>query len=143
MSGARESTGAERVARLLAARPEVAARVADVRAHRATILDGARGIGRRLRPSGALGAELRARPLRAIGLLGVGLLLAVRWFGGGSRRDRSTAGPAAEHRDGAAGAFLRAVAAAAAARGGRAIVDALFDAPSTAADDDGGRVAKR
>lgn len=133
---------AKRVEALAASRPEVATRLAAVRKSREASLDRVRAIGGRLRPSGGLGQELRDRPLRALGLLGILALLLVRWFG--ARSDGS-----ARRGGGAGSAFVSGVVAAAAQRGGRAVIDALIDGRpavdgTPAGDDDArGRVAKR
>ena len=133
----------ERISELAASRPAVAAQMATVARERATALDATRAAGHRLRPSGGLGRELRDHPLRAVGLVGLLILLAARWFG----RDTGNSG-----RKSAAGAFVQGVASAAAVRGGRALVDALIDGTprgqevdeSPSSDDDvRGRVAKR
>ncbi|RLT25231.1 MAG: hypothetical protein DWI45_01400 [Chloroflexi bacterium] len=140
-----------RRARALEGRGDVAARVDEVATARAAALDGARAIGDRLRPSGGLAKELRERPLRAIGLAALAGLAAIRWFGG--RRGKVPAeGANAERHRGAATSFAAGIAAAAAERGGRAVVDALLsehkpgaplDGSAAAADDASGRVAKR
>ncbi len=101
-----------------------------------------RAIGGRLRPSGGLAKELRDRPLRALGLLGILALLLVRWFG-------SRSGGSASRGGGAGSAFVSGIVAAAAQRGGRAVIDALIDGRpavdgTPVGDDDArGRVAKR
>lgn len=133
---------AKRVEALAASRPAVAERLSVVRHSRDASLMRARAIGGRLRPSGGLGQELRDRPLRALGLLAILALLLVRWFGsrsGGSKRPGGGAGSA----------FVSGVVAAAAQRGGRAVIDALIDGrpavdgTPTGDDDARGRVAKR
>ena len=133
---------AKRVEALAASRPSVAERLAAVRRSREASLTRVRSLGGRLRPSGGLGKELQERPLRALGLLGILALLLVRWFG--SRRGGS------QRRGGGAGsAFVSGIVAAAAQRGGRAVIDALIDGRpavdgTPAGDDDArGRVAKR
>jgi hypothetical protein len=133
---------AKRVEALAASRPEVATRLAAVRESREASLVRVRAIGGRLRPSGGLGQELRDRPLRALGLLGILALLLVRWFG-------SRSGGSSNRGGGAGSAFVSGVVAAAAQRGGRAVIDALIDGRpavdgTPAGDDDArGRVAKR
>lgn len=136
---------AKRVDVLAASRPAVAERLGAVRQSRETSLLRLRSIGGRLRPSGGLGQELRDRPLRALGLLGILALLLVRWFG--SRSGGS--GGSASRGGGAGSAFVSGVVAAAAQRGGRAVIDALIDGRpavdgTPVGDDDArGRVAKR
>ena len=137
--------------RALEGRDEVSARVDEVASARAAALDSARAIGNRLRPSGGLANEVRERPLRAIGLAALAALAVIRWAGG--RRGNSPAeGSSAERHRGAAASFAAGIAAAAAERGGRAVVDALLsehrpgaslDGSTSAADDASGRVAKR
>ena len=133
---------AKRVEALVANRPAVAERLSAVRLSREASLVHTRAIGGRLRPSGGLGRELRDRPLRALGLLGILALLLVRWFG-------SRSGDSASRGRGAGSAFVSGVVAAAAQRGGRAVIDALIDGRpavdgSPVGDDDArGRVAKR
>ena len=133
---------AKRVEVLAASRPAVAARLSAVRQSRETSLLRMRSIGGRLRPSGGLAQELRDRPLRALGLLGILALLLVRWFGSRSGESKRPGG-------GAGSAFVSGVVAAAAQRGGRAVIDALIDGRpavdgTPVGDDDArGRVAKR
>ena len=133
---------AKRVEALAARRPGVAEQLAVVRRSREASLVRVRAIGGRLRPSGGLAQELRERPLRAIGLLGILALLLVRWFG-------SRSGAATRPGGGAGSAFVSGIVAAAAQRGGRAVIDALIDGRTAvdgthAGDDDArGRVAKR
>ena len=133
---------AKRVESLAASRPEVAEQLSVVRRARAASLERMRAIGGRLRPSGSLGQELRERPLRALGLLGILALLLVRWFGARSGASGNRGG-------GAARAFVNGIAAAAAERGGRAVIDALIDGRpvvdgTSGGDEDArGRVAKR
>ena len=62
------SVDAERLARALEGRDEVAARANEVASARAAALGSARALADRLRPSGGLAQELRSRPLQAIGL---------------------------------------------------------------------------
>jgi hypothetical protein len=136
---------AKRVEVLAASRPAVAARLSAVRQSRETSLLRMRSIGGRLRPSGGLAQELRDRPLRALGLLGILALLLVRWFGSRS----GSSGGSASRGGGAGSAFVSGVVAAAAQRGGRAVIDALIDGRpavdgTPVGDDDArGRVAKR
>lgn len=136
---------AKRVEVLAASRPAVAARLSAVRQSRETSLLRVRSIGGRLRPSGGLAQELRDRPLRALGLLGILALLLVRWFGSRS----GSSGGSASRGGGAGSAFVSGVVAAAAQRGGRAVIDALIDGRpavdgTPVGDDDArGRVAKR
>lgn len=136
---------AKRVEALAASRPAVAERLATVRLSREASLVRVRAIGGRLRPSGGLAQELRDRPLRALGLLGILALLLVRWFG--SRSGGS--GSSASRGGGAGSAFVSGIVAAAAQRGGRAVIDALIDGRpavdgTPVGDDDArGRVAKR
>jgi hypothetical protein len=153
----------ERVAALLAARPRVAHEVAQVQRAREGSLEGARAIARRLRPSGGLGRELREHPLQVLGIAAALGLIGLRWLTG-SRRSRSNRGEprVASEGSGVVSAFAAGLAAAAAEKGGRAVIDALLDsrppvARSTgartatlpvdetggAAHDDQGRVAKR
>jgi hypothetical protein len=120
-----------RAERVRATRPAVEAAAAKVNTTRQAAAQSAREVGRRLAPSGGLGAELRARPLRAIGLAGAALLLIVRWARRGSD---SGAAPHTAPGRGAARAFLGGIAAGVAARGGRAIVDALVDGVSPRTD---------
>lgn len=133
---------ARRVEALATSRPEVAERLALVRRSREASLERVRSIGDRLRPSGGLGQELRDRPLRALGLLGILALLLVRWFG-------TRSGGASGRSGGAGSAFVSGVVAAAAQRGGRALIDALIDGRpavdgTSGGDEDArGRVAKR
>lgn len=133
---------ATRVEALAATRPTVAAQLAAVRQSRESSLVRVRAVGGRLRPSGGLAQELRDRPLRTFGLLGILALLLVRWFGARSGGSSSRGG-------GAGSAFVSGVVAAAAQRGGRAVIDALIDGrpavDGTPTDDDDarGRVAKR
>ena len=136
---------AKRVEVLAASRPHVAERLVDLRRSREESLVRVRSIGSRLRPSGGLAQELRDRPLRALGLLGILAILLVRWFGsrsGGSVGSASRGG-------GAGSAFVSGVVAAAAQRGGRAVIDALIDGrpavdgTPVGNDDARGRVAKR
>ena len=137
--------------RALEGRTDVAARVDEVAMARAAALEGARAIGNRLRPSGGLAKEVRERPLRAIGLAALAALAAIRWVGG-ARKSRGSEGSSATGRRGIAASFASGVAAAAAERGGRAVVDALLsdqrptaplDGSPVATDDERGRVAKR
>jgi hypothetical protein len=136
---------AKRVEALAASRPAVAERLSAVRQSRETSLLRLRSIGGRLRPSGGLAQELRDRPLRALGLLGILALLLVRWFGSRS----GSSGGSASRGGGAGSAFVSGVVAAAAQRGGRAVIDALIDGRpavdgTPVGDDDArGRVAKR
>jgi hypothetical protein len=133
---------AARVELLAASRPAVAERLLTVRRSREESLQRIRAVGGRLRPSGGLGQELRDRPLRALGLLGILALLLVRWFG-------SRKGDSANRGGGAGSAFVSGIVAAAAQRGGRAVIDALIDGRplvdgTPIGDDDArGRVAKR
>ena len=133
---------AKRVEILAESRPAVAERLAALRSSREASLVRVRSIGSRLRPSGGLGQELRDRPLRALGLLGILALLLVRWFGARSGGSASRSG-------GAGSAFVSGIVAAAAQRGGRAVIDALLDGRpavdgTPVGDDDArGRVAKR
>jgi hypothetical protein len=134
VDGARAVTvQSERVDRLRAARPSVAAASEQLTTSRRTADASVRAIGARLAPRGGLGAELRARPLRAIGLAGAALLLIVRWVG---RSGDTESSPRRAPGGGAASAFLGGIASAVAARGGRAIIDAIIDgAPATQASD--------
>lgn len=145
---------AKRVEILAAGRPAVAERLSVVRRSRETSLLRLRSIGGRLRPSGGLAQELRDRPLRALGLLGILALLLVRWFGSrsgssGSSGGSGGSGSSASRGGGAGSAFVSGVVAAAAQRGGRAVIDALIDGRpavdgTPVGDDDArGRVAKR
>lgn len=133
---------AKRVEALAASRPAVAERLATVRRSREASLQRVRSIGGRLRPSGGLGQQLRDRPLRALGLLGILALLLVRWFGSSSDRSKRPGG-------GAGSAFVSGIVSAAAQRGGRAVIDALIDGrpavdgTPVGNDDARGRVAKR
>ncbi|MFM8915729.1 MAG: hypothetical protein ACKOFY_05680 [Candidatus Limnocylindrus sp.] len=132
----------KRVVALAASRPAVAERLATVRRSREASLQRVRSIGSRLRPSGGLGQELRDRPLRALGLLGILALLLVRWFGSRSEGSKRPGG-------GAGSAFVSGIVAAAAQRGGRAVLDAVIDGrpavdgTPVGNDDARGRVAKR
>lgn len=133
---------AKRVEALAATRPKVAEQLSVVRRSREESLNRVRAVGARLRPSGGLGQELRDRPLRALGILGILAILLVRWFG-------SRSGGSSRHGGGAGSAFVSGVVAAAAQRGGRALIDALIDGrpavdgTPTGDDDARGRVAKR
>jgi len=89
---------AKRVEVLAASRPAVAERLSVVRQSREASLVRVRAIGGRLRPSGGLGQELRDRPLRALGLLGILALLLVRWFGSRSGGSASRGGGAGSGR---------------------------------------------
>ena len=117
---------AERRARAIEGRDAVAARVDDVVHARSRAVDRAQSLAARLRPSGGLARELRERPLRAVGLAALVALAAVRWFGSSRPRRQETHDGAAPQRRGLAGAFASGIAAAAAERGGRAVVDALL-----------------
>ena len=152
-----------RVAALLAARPRVAEEVAQVQRAREGSLSGARALARRLRPSGGLGKELREHPLQVLGITAALALVGLRWVtGGGSQKRRGDASRASSEGAGVVSAFAAGLAAAAAEKGGRAVIDALLDArPADSrsassrtplarvdetgggAHDDQGRVAKR
>ena len=153
----------ERVAALLATRPRVAREVEQVQRAREGSMEGARAIARRLRPSGGLGKELREHPLRVLGIAAALGLIGLRWLTR-SRTSRSNGGDsrAAAEGTGVVSAFAAGLAASAAEKGGRAVIDALLDSrPSDArsagsrgatlsvdetdeaAHDDRGRVAKR
>ena len=126
-------------------------------------LSGARAIARRLRPSGGLGKELREHPLQVLGIAAALALVGLRWITGGrSQKRRGDASGAPSEGAGVVSAFAAGLAAAAAEKGGRAVIGALLDsrppvARSTgartatlpvdetggAAHDDQGRVAKR
>ncbi len=126
-------------------------------------LSGARAIARRLRPSGGLGKELREHPLQVLGIAAALVLIGLRWITGDrSEKRRGDASRAPSERAGVVSAFAAGLAAAAAEKGGRAVIDALLDARpadsrSTSsrapiarvdetgggAHDDQGRVAKR
>lgn len=164
---------AERRARALEGRDEVSARADEVVAARAAAIMGAHELAARLRPSGGIARELRERPLRAIGLLVLAGLAGLRWIAGTrgewandsqglKRAGGGDVGEARRHDDrrdrrrGVAAAFVSGIAGAAAERGGRAVVDALFeerseghrqrgevDGSAADADDASGRVAKR
>ena len=153
----------ERVAALLAARPRVAEEAAEVQRARESSLRGVRSIGRRLRPSGGLGKELREHPLRVVGIAAAVALLGFRWIARGrtsARRGDESRAPS--EGAGLMSAFAAGIAAAAAEKGGRAVIDALLDTPRVhsrtagshasiapldetggSAHDDQGRVAKR
>jgi hypothetical protein len=153
----------ERVAALLAARPRVAHEVAQVQRAREGSLSGARAIARRLRPSGGLGKELREHPLQVLGIAAALAVVGLRWITGGrSQKRRGDASRAPSEGAGVVSAFAAGLAAAAAEKGGRAVIDALLDArPADSrsassrtplarvdetvggAHDDQGRVAKR
>lgn len=153
----------ERVAALLATRPRVAREAEQVQRAREGSLEGARAIARRLRPSGGLGKELREHPLQVLGIAAALGLIGLRWLTG-SRTARPHGGEPRESSEGAGvvSAFAAGLAAAAAEKGGRAVIDALLDPRPTdtrsigsrtstlrvdetggAAHDDQGRVAKR
>lgn len=164
---------AERRARALEGRDEVSARADDVVAARVAAIAGAHELAERLRPSGGIARELRERPLRAIGLLALAALAGLRWIAGtrsartsDSQESKRAGGGVADgarrhdgrrdRRRGVAAAFVSGIAGAAAERGGRAVVDALFeerseghrqrgevDGSAADADDASGRVAKR
>ena len=153
----------ERVAALLATRPRVAREVEQVQRAREGSLEGSRVIARRLRPSGGLGKELREHPLQVLGIVAALGLIGLRWLTG-SRKARPNGGEPRASSEGAGvvSAFAAGLAAAAAEKGGRAVIDALFDPRPTdarstgsrtstlrvdetggGAHDDQGRVAKR
>lgn len=153
----------ERVAALLEARPGVAHEVEQVQRAREGSLNGARAIARGLRPSGGLGKELREHPLQVLGIAAALALIGLRWITGGRSQERRGDGSRAPSEGaGVVSAFAAGLAAAAAERGGRAVIDALLDGrpanPGSAsartpiapvdetgggAHDDRGRVAKR
>ncbi len=144
---------AQRVEALLEARPSVEREAVKLREARDASLGSSRAIARRLRPSGGLGKELREHPLQVVGLLVALVVLGIRWLTG-SRKGRASGGSARDSSEGSGvvGAFAAGLAAAAAERGGRAVIDALLDPRSGSvrvdetggsADDDQGRVAKR
>lgn len=138
--GASERTKEQRLELLLAARPNVAREVEQLRSARSASVEGSRSVARRLRPSGGLGKELREHPLQVIGLLAALSLLGLRWLTG-ARKSRAseevTRGPA--EGSGVVGAFVAGLAAAAAEKGGRAVIDALLE-PRPSAARSGGRV---
>ena len=120
---------AERVAALLASRPGVAHQVSQVQRARENSLSGARAIARRLRPSGGLGRELREHPLQVLGIAAALAVVGLRWMTGGrSQKRRDGASRAPSEGAGVVSAFAAGLAAAAAEKGGRAIIDALLDA---------------
>ena len=154
---------AERIAELLAARPNVAQEAAEVQRARRTSIESARLIARRLRPSGGLGKELREHPLQVLGIIAAIGVVGLRWLTR-SRSSRSTSDDPRSPSEGAGvvSAFAAGLAAAAAEKGGRAVIDALLEPRSTkfgssgelaatervdetgeSADDVRGRVAKR
>ena len=158
-----EERMSERVAALLAARPRVAREVEQVQRARDGSLEGARAIARRLRPSGGLGRELREHPLQVLGIAAALGVIGLRWLTG-TRRARPNATDPRASSEGVSvvGAFAAGLAAAAAEKGGRAVIDALLDPRPTEgqptasnrstkrvdemgadAHDDAGRVAKR
>ena len=138
--GASERTHEQRVAALLDARPNVAREVQQVRSARNASVEGSRSIARRLRPSGGLGKELREYPLQVIGLLAALSLLGLRWLTGvRTPRAREDATRGSTEKSGVVGAFAAGLAAAAAEKGGRAVIDALLDSRPSAARN-GGRV---
>ena len=141
MSGeASERTQEQRLEVLLDARPNVAREVQQLRSARSASVEGSRSIARRLRPSGGLGKELREHPLQVIGLLAALSLLGLRWLTG-ARTPRTSVETTRGSREGGGvvGAFAAGLAAAAAEKGGRAVIDALLDSrPNTARS--GGRV---
>ena len=141
MSGsASERTHEQRVAELLDARPNVAREMQQVRSARNASVEGSRSIARRLRPSGGLGKELREHPLQVIGLLAALSLLGLRWLTGArTPRAREDATRGSTEKSGVVGAFAAGLAAAAAEKGGRAVIDALLDSRPSAARN-GGRV---
>ena len=126
-------------------------------------LSGTRAIARRLRPSGGLGKELREHPLQVLGIVAALALIGLRWIiGGRTEKRRGDASRTPAEGAGVVSAFAAGLAAAAAEKGGRAVIDALLDArPADSrsassrtpiaqvdemgggADDDQGRVAKR
>ena len=122
-----------RVEALLASRPSVAREVEHVRSARSASIDGARSVARRIRPSGNIVSELRAHPLRAVGLLIALSLLGVRWLTGRGSADGRDASESGSNRSGIAGSFAAGLAAAAAERGGRAVIDALLDSQQSSA----------
>lgn len=132
--GASDRTNEQRVEELLEVRPNVAREVTQLRSARSASVEGSRSIARRLRPSGGLGKELREHPLQVIGLLAALSLLGLRWLTG-TRKPR-TSEPvtrASAERGGVVGAFAAGLAAAAAEKGGRAVIDALLDPRPSAA----------
>ena len=135
-----ERTQEQRLEALLDARPNVAREVQQLRSARSASVEGSRSIARRLRPSGGLGKELREHPLQVIGLLAALSLLGLRWITGGrSQKRRGDASGAPSEGAGVVSAFAAGLAAAAAEKGGRAVIDALLDSrPNTARS--GGRV---
>ena len=138
--GASERTHEQRVAALLDARPNVAREVQQVRSARNASMEGSRSIARRLRPSGGLGKELREHPLQVIGLLAALSLLGLRWLTGvRTPRAREDATRGSTEKSGVVGALAAGLAAAAAEKGGRAVIDALLDSRPSAARN-GGRV---
>jgi len=129
MSGSTsDRTQEQRVEALLAARPGVAREVQQLRSARSASTNGSRSIAGRLRPSGGLGKELREHPLQVIGLLAALSILGLRWLTG-SRKPRTSDDNARGSTDGSSvvGAFAAGLAAAAAEKGGRAVIDALLD----------------
>jgi hypothetical protein len=141
MSGeASERTQEQRLEVLLDARPNVAREVQQLRSARSASVEGSRSIARRLRPSGGLGKELREHPLQVIGVLAALSLLGLRWLTGArTPRTSEDATRGSTEGGGVVGAFAAGLAAAAAEKGGRAVIDALLDSrPNTARS--GGRV---
>ena len=138
--GASERTHEQRVETLLDARPNVAREAQQLRSARSASVEGSRSIARKLRPSGGLGKELREHPLQVIGLLAALSLLGLRWLTG-ARAPRTSEGATrgSAERSGVVGAFAAGLAAAAAEKGGRAVIDALLD-PRPSAARSGGRV---
>jgi len=124
----------QRLEALLAARPNVAREVQQLRSARTASVEGSRSIARRLRPSGGLGKELREHPLQVIGLLAALSLLGLRWLTGARKPRTSGEGTrGSAEGGGVVGAFAAGLAAAAAEKGGRAVIDALLDSrPNTA-----------
>ena len=124
----------QRLEALLAARPNVAREVQQLRSARTASVEGSRSIARRLRPSGGFGKELREHPLQVIGLLAALSLLGLRWLTGARKPRMSGEGTrGSSERSGVVGAFAAGLAAAAAEKGGRAVIDALLDSrPNTA-----------
>jgi hypothetical protein len=138
--GGSERTQEQRLEALLAVRPNVAREVQQLRSARTASVEGSRSIARRLRPSGGLGKELREHPLQVIGLLAALSLLGLRWLTGARKpRTSEDATRGSTEGGGVVRAFAAGLAAAAAEKGGRAVIDALLDSrPNTARS--GGRV---
>jgi len=135
-----DRTHEQRLEALLAVRPNVAREVQQLRSARTASVEGSRSIARRLRPSGGLGKELREHPLQVIGLLAALSLLGLRWLTGARKpRTSEQVTRGSTEAGGVVGAFAAGLAAAAAEKGGRAVIDALLDSrPNTARS--GGRV---